>query len=138
MRSKLLLCAVVGMASVALAREPKAYQAGKLVQMDSVKCGMDQRGGQNDSGHKKTHEALCQEYVLQTQTVTYRIRPRDEKHSVLLPLSDRAQFRTERDKVILRVEDLDNKEREFTVVSMALRSEGSSADASVTRVNHLQ
>jgi hypothetical protein len=138
MRSKLLLCAVMGMASVAFAKELKAYQAGKLVQMDSVQCGMDAKGAQADSGHKKTHELLCQEYVLQTQTVTYRIRPREEKHPVLLPVSDRAQFRLEKDKMILRVEDLDNKNREYTVISMAPRSENSSADASEPRVNHLQ
>jgi hypothetical protein len=36
-----------------------------------------------DSAHKKTHELLCQEYTLQTDQVTYRIRPRDEKHPAL-------------------------------------------------------
>lgn len=134
MRSKLALCVILGMTSAALAKEPKAYQAGKLVQMDSVQCGVDER----DSGHKNAHEILCQEYVVQTERVTYRIRPRDEKHTVLLPVSERAQFRMEKDRMILRVEDFDNKDREYAIVSIAPRSDSSAADAGTVRVNHLQ
>ena len=146
MRSNLVLCLVMGIASVALAKEPKAYQTGKLVQMDSVQCGVDEKGAKSvagealstDSVHKKTHELLCQEYVLQTESVTYRIRPRDEKHPVLLPVSERVHFRMEKDRMILRVEDLDNKDREYSVVSIMPRSDSSTADASSPRVNHLQ
>jgi hypothetical protein len=70
--------------------------------------------------------------------VTYRIRPRDEKHPVLLPVGEQAQFRLQRDKMLLRVEDLDSKEREYIVVSMTPRSENSTADAISPRLNHLQ
>lgn len=146
MRSKWMLCAVLGLASAAYAKEPKAYQTGKLLQMDSVQCGMAEKDGTSfagemlgtDSGSKKTHELLCQEYLLQSDKTIYRIRPRDEKHPVLLPVGDHAQFRLEKDKMLLRVEDLDNKEREYIVVSMTPRSDGSTADASSSRVNHLQ
>ena len=82
--------------------------------------------------------ALCAEYVLQTERVTYRIRPRNEKHAVLLPVSDLAQFRVEKDKILLRVEDFDNKERIFVVISMAPRTDSSTADATPVRLNHLQ
>src|SRR5437870_13683554 len=59
--------------------------------MDSVECGYDEKTGKSlagemlgtDSGHKKTHALLCQEYVLQSERVIYRIRPKDEKHPVL-------------------------------------------------------
>lgn len=145
MRSRIILCVLV-LASVAFAREPKAYQTGKLLQMDSVNCGTDEKAGASlagevmgtDPAHKKTHELLCQEYVLQTERVIYRIRPKDDKHPVLLPVGDQAQFRLEKDKMVLRVEDLDNKEREYTVVSMTPRSDASTADATPARVNHLQ
>lgn len=145
MRFKLGLCVLL-FASVAFAKEPKAYQSGKLLQMDSVQCGVAEKGGQSfagemlgtDSASKKTHEVLCQEYVLQGEMVIYRIRPRDEKHPILLPVGERAQFRTEKDKLLLRVEGLDDKEREYTVVSMTPRSDSSAADASPARVNHLQ
>lgn len=138
MRSKLVLCVIMGMTSAALAKEPKAYQDGKLVQMDSVQCGVDEKGTNSKSGRKRTHELLCQEYTLQTERVTYHLRPRDEKHTVLLPVSDRVQFRLEKDKLVMRVEDFDNKDREFTVVSITPRSDSSAADANVPRVNHLQ
>lgn len=146
MRCKLVFCVVLAMTSAAFAKEPKAYQSGKLLQMDSVQCGMAEKDAKSfagemlgtDSGSKKTHEVLCQEYVLQSEHVIYRIRPRDEKHPVLLPVGEQAQFRLQKDKMLLRVEDLDNKEREYIVVSMTPRSESNSADASTGRVSHLQ
>ena len=146
MRSKLTLCAVLALVSVAYAKDPKPYQTGKLLQMDSVQCGMAEKHANSfagevlgtDSGSKKTQELLCPEYVVQTERVIYHIRPRDEKHPVLLPLGEQAQFRLQKDRMLLRVEDLDNKEREYIVVSMTPRSDSSTADAGSTRPNHLQ
>jgi hypothetical protein len=146
MRSKLMLCIVLGLASAAYAKDPKAYQTGKLLQMDSVSCGMAEKDAKSfagemlgtDSGSKKTQEVLCQEYVLQAERVIYRIRPRDEKHPVLLPVGEQAQFRLQKDKMLLRVEDLDSKEREYVVVSMTPRSDSTAADATPARLNHLQ
>jgi hypothetical protein len=74
---------------------------------------------------------LCQEYVLQSERVIYRIRPRDEKHPVLLPVGEQAQFRLQKDKMILRVEDLDDKDREYIVVSMTPREDSSPEKASL-------
>jgi hypothetical protein len=145
MRYKSLVLASILLAATAYAKEPKAYQSGKLLQMDSVSCGVDEKNGKSfagemlgtDSSHKKTQELLCQEYLLQTDKMVYRIRPKDAKHPVLLPVGERAQFRLDKDKMLLRVEDLDSKEREYIVVSMTPRSE-STADASPARLNHLQ
>jgi hypothetical protein len=145
MRSKLCLCVLV-LVSVCFAKEPKAYQTGKLLQMDSVNCGSDEKDAQSvagemlgtDSAHKKTRELLCQEYVLQAEEITYRIRPRDDKHPVLLPIGRNVQFRLQKDKMLVRVEDLENKERQYIVVSMTPRSESSTADAVTRPVNHLQ
>jgi hypothetical protein len=141
-----MLCVILGIASAACAKEPKAYQTGKLLQMDSVQCGMAEKDAKSftgemlgtDSGSKKTQEVLCQEYVLQAERVIYRIRPRDEKHPVLLPVGEQAQFRLRKDKMLLRVEDLDGKEREYIVVSMTPRADSSTADATPSRLNHLQ
>lgn len=146
MHSRWMLCIVLALASAVYAKEPKPYQTGKLLQMDSVQCGMSEKDGKSfagemlgtDSGSKKTHELLCQEYVLQSAKTIYRIRPRDEKHPVLLPVGEQAQFRLEKDKMLLRVEDLDNKEREYVVVSMTPRTDNSTADATPSRINHLQ
>ena len=125
--------AILLMASLAFAKDPKPRQSGKLLQMESVACGVDENSGKSfageligtDAAHKKTHELLCQEYVLQADRVIYRIRPRDEKHPVLLPVGEQAQFRMEKDKMILRVEDLDDKDRQYTVVSMTPRDDAS-------------
>jgi hypothetical protein len=126
MRYKSLVLASLLVAATAYAKEPKAYQSGKLLQMESVSCSAE-----------KTQGLLCQEYLLQTDKVDYRIRPRDAKHPVLLPVGEQAQFRVEKDKMVVRVEYLDNKERDYIVVSMAPRSE-STAHATPVRLNHLQ
>jgi hypothetical protein len=138
MRARLIFGMVL-LASVSYARDPKPRQSGKLLQMESVACGVDENSGKSlageligtDSAHKKTHELLCQEYVLQAEKVIYRIRPRDEKHPVLLPVGEQAQFRMQRDKMILRVEDLDDKDREYTVVSMTPREDSVSEKAAL-------
>jgi hypothetical protein len=118
--------ALLLLTSAAQAKEPRHYQSGKLIKMDSVYCGMDEKNGKSlagelvgtDSAHTKKKELLCQEYVLETESVVYRIRPRDEKHPALLPIGEKAQFRIDKDKMLLRVEDLDDREREYVVISM--------------------
>jgi len=140
------MCMILGLASAAYAKDPKAYQSGKLLQMDSVQRGVAEKDAKSfagemlgtDSGSKKTQELLGQEYVLESERVIYRIRPRDEKHPVLLPVGEQAQFRLQKDKMLLRVEDLDGKEREYIVVSMTPRSDSNPADATAVRLNHLQ
>ena len=117
--------ALVLVASAAQAKE-RHYQSGKLLRMDSAPCGIDQKNAKSvtgeligtDSAHMKTKELLCQEYVLESSKVTYHIRPRDEKHPALLSIGEKAQFRIEKDKMLLRVEDGDDKDREYMVVSM--------------------
>ena len=102
------------------------YQRGTLLRMDSSSCGSQEQGSKTVAGeifgtdgqHKKTVELLCQEYILQSEHVIYRIRPKDDKHPVLLPIGETAQFRLSKDKLILRVPELDDKEREYIVVSM--------------------
>ncbi len=137
MRTRILMIAVL-FVSVAQAKEPKVHQSGRLLQMDSAECGVDENSGKSfvgevvgtDSAHKKTHALLCQEYLLQSDSVIYRIRPVDEKHPVLLPVGQTAQFRIHKDKMLLQVEDADAKEREYSVVSMTPRAERKSADNS--------
>ena len=127
-----LLCA-----SFAHARDQRAPLSGTLLQMDSVECGTDQKSAKSltgeiigtDSAHQKMHTLLCQEYLLQTDRIIYRIRPKDDKHPALLPVGEKAQFHIEKDHMKLRVEDLDDKEREYVVVSMTPRVEVQTADS---------
>jgi hypothetical protein len=129
-----LLCASL---DYAYARDHQPPQSGTLLQMDSVECGTDQKSAKTltgeiigtDSAHQKMHTLLCQEYLLQTNRIIYRIRPKDDKHPALLPVGEKAQFHIEKDHMKLRVEDLDDKEREYVVVSMTPRVEVQTADS---------
>ena len=140
MRLKLSFALLLGVATISYAKEPHHYQSGKLLQMASVPCGVAEKDAKTltgellgtDSGHKKTEEVLCQEYVLESDTVTYRIRPKDDKHPILLPVGQQAQFFLSKDKMVLRVEDLDNRDREYVVLSMLPR-ESNTADAQQVR-----
>ena len=122
---------------LAYAKDRPVAQSGTLLQMDSVECGTDQKSGKTfageilgtDAAHQKMHTLLCPEYLLQTDRVLYRIRPKDEKHPILLPVGEKAQFRMEKDHMRLRVEDLDDKERDYIVVSMTPRGEATQADS---------
>lgn len=144
MRTRLILVGLVVLTSAAYAREPKHYQTGTLLRMNAVPCGMAEKDAKSftgellgtDSGSKKSEEVLCQEYVLQTDTVVYHLRPRDEKHPVLLPIGNHAQFRLDKDTMVLRVEDLDDKDRKYIVVSMEPRPDSSAANGEAENPGH--
>src|SRR5437879_6345171 len=132
------LAACLVFAGVCAAKEHD-YQKGTLLRMDSTACGLQEKGSKSltgellgtDAQSKKTQEMLCQEYVLQTDRVVYRIRPKDDKHPVLLPIGETAQFRIHKDKLILKVaESEDGKEREYIVVSMTPRQDAPAQTAS--------
>lgn len=118
-----------------LAKDPPSYEKGVLLSMDSTSCGYAEKGGKTfageilgtDSAHKNTQEVLCQEYVLQSDRVVYRIRPRDAKHPILLPVGDPVQFRIHKDAMLLRDPEGDKKERGYTVVSMQPRENAKEA-----------
>ena len=112
------------LAASARSKDP-VRERGVLAEMQSISCGYMQKTGSTVAGvlitgaqHTKSRELLCQEYVLKTPRVTYRIRPKEDKHPVLLRVGDEAEFRLKKDEMLLRVPDGDNKEREYIVVSM--------------------
>lgn len=136
MRSRIILIPLL-MSGLAFAKEPKPHQSGTLLRMESVPCGTTEKSAKSfagemlgtDSAHKNTQQLLCQEYVLQTDRIVYRIRPTDEKHPALLPVGQNAQFWMDKDKMRLRVEDMDDKERDYTVVSITPRETSKPAEA---------
>jgi hypothetical protein len=133
----LLLAATMGVQ----AKEAPAYEKGVLTQMDSSSCGYAEKDGKTIAGeifgtdgqHKNTKVVMCQEYVLQAERVTYRIRPKDDKHPVLLPVGETAQFRIHKDKLLLRVPEADGKEREYFVLSMTPRGDVTSTNRPAPR-----
>jgi hypothetical protein len=128
MKRTLALVVLLIAVSTAFAKEPVFHQQGIITNMDAVECGVDENSGKTfagevlgtDSGHMKRRELLCQEYVLKADHIMYRIRPRDEKHPVLLPVGERADFRIKKDKLLLSIPELDEKEREYSVTSMQM------------------
>jgi hypothetical protein len=137
MKFALPIAILLVVAGNGLAKDPPVFQKGVLLHMESASCGYAEKGGKTvageilgtDSENKKTNEVLCQEYVLQSEHVVYRIRPRDDKHPALLPLGETAEFRIEKDRMKLRVPEADQKEREYTVVSMTMRDDPSSRNS---------
>ena len=128
MKSTIAICFFM-LGSLAFAKDKPIFrQAGTISNMDAVPCGIDENSGKSfageilgtDGAHKKQREMLCQEYVLKTDRVMYRIRPREEKHPVLLPVGERAEFRIKKDKLLLAVPELDGREREYSVTSMPM------------------
>jgi hypothetical protein len=130
MKFRVLIIAIL-LGTYAQAKEPQAHQTGTLLRMESTECGVDEKSGNSvvgelvgtDSAHKKTQALLCQEYVLQSDKMIYRIRPTDAKHPTLLPVGESAQFRIQKDKMVLQVEDGDSKERKYSVVSVTPRQD---------------
>lgn len=126
-----LLVLALMAAQIVLAKDPPTYDKGLLKSMESSTCGMAEKGGKSmtgeilgtDASHKQTQEVLCQEYVLESDRIVYRIRPNDQKHPVLLPVGEPVEFRIHKDKLYLRDPEGDKKEREYVVVSMQPRPE---------------
>lgn len=107
-------------------------QHGMLVRMESMECGVHQGGLAGLGGFWasigvtkiNSEDKLCPQYLLRTDTMEYHIRPLDKKHPVVLPVGHEATFRIHKDRMFVRVEDLDKKVREYQVVAEKALSEG--------------
>src|ERR1700731_5310021 len=92
----LAIAATLQNVAPAPARDKPAFERGVLLQMDSTHCGYAEKGGKTltgeilgtDGQHKNTQEVLCQEYILKSDRLIYRIRPKDDKHPTLLPVGE--------------------------------------------------
>ena len=127
---KRVLIVVVMCTAVLSAKDVSRNRLGVLLRMESVPCGVVE-----GSGFSKAllgapaplpvqDDRLCQEYVLRSEGLYYRIRSRDRKHPVLLPIGEQAQFRLHRDRMLLQVEDFDSKAYEFSVLAIVPENHG--------------
>jgi hypothetical protein len=132
MKKYAVILIALASASSAVAKSHADYQDGRVVQMDSVPCAATQKGTGSAAGdalasgsqEKASQPLLCQEYTVESDLVTYQIRPRDDKHAALVPVGGTAHFRLSKDKLMLEAPDGSGKEREFVVVSMKPRTFG--------------
>lgn len=145
MRFRMAIGVVLGLASSAFAKDPKLYQTGDLLRMDAVECAVPKKNSATTNSQsngeiasRQSQDLRCQEYILQTERVTYHLRPRDAKYPTLLPVGERTQFRFQKNKLLLRDEQGNGKEHQYVVVSMSPRSDADSATAIPARINHLQ
>src|SRR5947199_7365405 len=137
MKSHIVAVFLVLAALPALAKDQPSYEKATIASMNAVECGFDAKSGEGiggmilgtDSQHVKNREVLCQEYTLKSDKVTYRIRPREEKHPALLPVGETAQFRIKKDTLLLRMPEMDGKEHSYVVVGMT-------ANAGVEQTTH--
>jgi hypothetical protein len=128
---KVLLLVMFSTAFLPVHAKDKPYEKGVLLQMESASCGSAEKDGKTFVGeilgtngeHKNTQQLLCQEYILQADRVIYKIRPKDDKHPLLLPIGETAEFRIQKDKLMLRVLEENVKEREYLVVSIIPRTD---------------
>ena len=129
MRITNLFLALPVFLSIAYAKDPKPYQTGQISQMTSVPCSATK---------DESSQPLCREYTLQSENVAYTVRPRNQKQELSLSVGDRAQFRLDKDTIVLRSETAGSKEHPFVVISVSPASESNTADVRPVRLNHLQ
>ena len=130
-----LAIAVLLLAYSAQAQELKKYHTGQMLQMESLQCTVFANASHETDATDKT---LCQEYVLQGDTVLFHLRAKDAKHPVLLPVGKNVDYRTEEDRFYLRLAANDRKEHEYLVLSMEPRDKSAPAVQTAMKVNHLQ
>lgn len=127
--SVLLLAAGASMLASrpSLAKSKTSFtESGTLTEMQAVPCGSRAKGFTGIGGLLATagledvnsKDKLCQEYVLRTSYIEYRIRPVNDKEPALLPVGEKSRFRIVKDRVLLSVPDGDGKVREYKVVGM--------------------
>jgi len=121
------------------AKEKKRPPRGMIESMQSLPCGVKQKGlnglgavwGSIGVTSVNSNEKLCPQYLFRTDEIEYHIRPEDSKHPVLLPIGHEAEFKVKKDKILLKVADGDKKTRAYKVISMEpMNSSGAEGSAS--------
>ncbi|MGA9355103.1 MAG: hypothetical protein WBV46_15530 [Terriglobales bacterium] len=110
----------------AAAKDKKKPPRGMIESMQSLPCGMKQKGlnglgavwGSVGVTSVSSNEKLCPQYLFRTDDLEYHIRPKDTKHPVILPIGHEAEFRVNKDEILLKVTDGDHKTRAYHVISM--------------------
>jgi len=64
------------------------------------------------------YQKLCPEYLIRTDDADYRVRPRDLKHPVILPVGQEVVFKLKKDRMMIKVPEGDQKVRSYEVVGI--------------------
>lgn len=133
MKSK-LAWAVLLLASLAQAQDPKQYHSGRLLQMESLQCTVFEN---QSSAAEASDATICQEYVVQGDEVLFHLRPKQSRRPVFLPVGKEVGYRVEEGKFYLLLNG-DRKEHQYVVVSMEARTRSEAPVESAMKINHLQ
>ncbi|MGB9074050.1 MAG: hypothetical protein WCC22_15540 [Terriglobales bacterium] len=120
---KKLLVVVAMFAAALAAKNVPRNHVGELLSMVSVPCGPMETSSLGNAllGAPQVQiqeERLCAEYILHSEGLYYRIRSKDRKHPVLLPIGEQAQFHLEKGHMLLQVEDFDQEVYQFSVLAI--------------------
>ena len=121
---------IVMLTTVLNAKNASRNRLGVLLRMQSVPCGAAEASTFSKAifgaaaSAPAQDDRFCQEYILRSEGLYYRIRSRDRKHPVLLPIGEQAQFYLRRDRMLLQVEDFDSKAYEFSVLAIVPENHG--------------
>ncbi len=133
MKSKLVF-AVLLLATLARAQDPKKYHSGRLLQMESLQCTVFEN---QSSAAKASDATICQEYVVQGDEVLFHLRPKDTKRPVFLPVGKEVGYRIDEGRFYLLLTG-ERKEHQYVVVSMEERNRSKRPVQSALKLNHLQ
>jgi hypothetical protein len=89
------------------------YFEGRVASMRAIPCG-------EAKIHHGSAEVLCEQYVVRTDTMNYRIRQVVPRRVNLLPVGQVIYFRIKKDRMLVRGFTLNGKkikDQEYTVVS---------------------
>jgi hypothetical protein len=122
----LALVLVVAIPVSAGTKKKNQPERAMLEKMEAVPCGAKQKGltglgsfwASVGVTHVNSDEKLCPQYLLRTDSMDYRIRPMDLKHTVVLPAGQEVVFKIKKDRMLVRDPEGDRKTRDYEVVSM--------------------
>jgi hypothetical protein len=121
------LMLMVAVSPAAVAKDKKKHpNRGMLESMQSVPCGMKERGitglgsiwASAGIQHTNADEKLCPQYLFRTDEMDYHIRPADMKHAVLLPVGSEGEFKIKKNRLYLKIPDGEKKMRAYQVIAM--------------------
>lgn len=96
------------------------YTEGTVAWMHSVPCGSQGKS------HHRVEQMLCEQYVVRTDTMDYRISQELPKKVNLLPVGQDVYFRVKKNRMLIRGYTLNGKkikDQEYIVVSERQRTE---------------
>src|SRR5215468_5837071 len=131
MKSK-LAWAVLLLASLSQAQDPKKYHSGRLLQMESLQCTVFEN---QSSAAEASDATICQEYVVQGDEVLFHLRPKQSRRPMFLPVGREVGYRVEEGKFYLLLTG-DRKEHQYVVVSMEARTRSEAPVESAMKINH--